>query len=207
MGTHLGVCRRLGLRSGVGAHAGGRGRLGSRSGVGAHVGGRRRLESRSWVGAHARGRGRLGSRSGVVRPGPPVAFAHRAGGCPLPGPPVAFPLESSLPCPFFLLKGSCWVGPHPLTPLTLLKAPPPNTVKLEGGDSPLGFRGHSRSIAHSVPTTERHCQVGRGSLTRAFRSFPDPSLSSSVWRGVAQEELGAQPPALCLVTFYGHCPG
>ena len=100
-------------------------------------------------GSNLRECGRLGPRSSVVGPGPPVAFRHGAGGCPLPDPPVTFPLEGSLPCPFFLLKGSCWVGPHPLTPLTLLKAPPPNTVKLGwGGDSPYGFWGHSQSTAH-----------------------------------------------------------
>ena len=101
------------------------------------------------VGAHFGGRGRLGSRSSVVGPGPPVAFRHCAGGCLLPDPLVTLPLEGSLPCHFFLLKGSCWVGPHPLTPLTLLKAPPPNTVKLGwGGDSLCGFWGHSQSTAH-----------------------------------------------------------
>ena len=159
--AHLQGCGRLGLRSGVGgwgrgqgwehrsegAGGWGRGWVWEHMSEGAEAGVEVRCGSTRW---RAR---RLGSRSGVVGPDPPVAFAHRAGGCPLPGPPMAFPLEGSLPCPFFLLKGSCWVGPHPLTPLTLLKARPLNTVKLAGGDFTLQISG--TQLVHS--TLYPHC--------------------------------------------------
>lgn len=142
----------------------------------------------------------------MVGPGPPVAFRHCAGGCPLPDPPVTFPLEGSLPCPFFLLKGSCWVGPHPLTPLTLLKAPPPNTVKLEGWRFTLWISG-TQSVHSTLSPLLSDTARWEGKPDRSLLELSRPQLAAALSGGRgAQEEPGVQPPALCLVKFYRHRP-